>query len=409
MRFCFLTTFYPPYHFGGDAISIQRFARGLARRGHHVTVVHDADAFHALHRGAAPGAEPEPPGIEAIPLRSGWGPLSTLLTQQTGQPVFNGNRIEQILQDGRFDVIQFHNVSLLGGPGLFRLGSAVKLYMAHEHWLVCPTHVLWRRRREPCTGRECLRCQLAYRRPPQLWRSTGLLERELRHIDAFLAMSEFSRAKHREFGFPREMEVLPCFVPADARTPADDPGERPQPRRYFFVAGRLERIKGIQDVIPLFRNFPDADLLIAGRGPEDASLRALAAGVPNVRFVGWLDQRDLAHYYRHAIAVIVPSAGFETFGMTLIEAFEQSTPVIARRIGPFPEMIEASQGGMLFESPEDLARAIETLASDPVQRERLGKCGRAAVMERWSESVVLPKYLEIVNRAAERRLGAKHT
>ena len=48
LRFCFLTTFYPPYNFGGDGIGIQRFARGLVARGHEVTVVHDVDAHATL-------------------------------------------------------------------------------------------------------------------------------------------------------------------------------------------------------------------------------------------------------------------------------------------------------------------------------------------------------------------------
>ena len=49
----------------------------------------------------------------------------------------------------------------------------------------------------------------------QLWRTAGYLQRQLRHVDAFVALSRFSRDKHREFGFPREMEVLPHFLPAD--------------------------------------------------------------------------------------------------------------------------------------------------------------------------------------------------
>jgi hypothetical protein len=44
-RFCFLTTSYPRFNFGGDGLGVQRMARGLAKRGHEVTVVHDADAF----------------------------------------------------------------------------------------------------------------------------------------------------------------------------------------------------------------------------------------------------------------------------------------------------------------------------------------------------------------------------
>src|SRR4030095_7550903 len=116
-------------------------------------------------------------------------------------------------EDGRFDVVNFHNVSLVGGPGLLRYGSGIKLYMAHEHWLVCPTHVLWRHNRELCTGRQCFRCSLRHRRPPQFWRYSSLLERKIRHIDAFISPSQFSADKHREFGFPKPLEVIPYFLP----------------------------------------------------------------------------------------------------------------------------------------------------------------------------------------------------
>ena len=48
LRFCLLTTFYPPYNFGGDGIFVQRLAGELVRRGHHVEVVHSVEAYLAL-------------------------------------------------------------------------------------------------------------------------------------------------------------------------------------------------------------------------------------------------------------------------------------------------------------------------------------------------------------------------
>lgn len=404
LRFCFLTTFYPPYSFGGDGVAIQWLARGLVRAGHHVTVVHDVDAFAALTPSPAVVGQPEPSGLEVVPLRSGVGGVSSLLTQQLGRPVLNGRRIARILREGEFDVINFHNISLIGGPGLLKQGRVLKVYMAHEHWLVCPTHVLWRHNREPCTGRQCLRCQLAYRRPPQLWRWTGLLERHLDQIHVFIAMSEFSRAKHREFGFPREMEVLPAFLP--------DAGEEgtavtdvlpPQERPYFLFVGRLERIKGLQEVIPILAEYQRADLLIAGEGQYGSELRGLAAGMERVHFLGQVPPEDLARYYRHAVALIVPSLGFETFGLVVLEAFQQATPVIARRVGPFPEIVEASGGGELFSTREELLAAMRRLQGDPNYRLRLGEAGQRAFRQRWSENVVVPRYLDIVGSAGERR------
>lgn len=406
-RFLMLTTFYPPHSFGGDAIGIQRLSRGLVNAGHHVTVVHDTDAYRVLQDGAIPDA-PEhdnDDGVEVIRLRTGAPMVSTLLTQQLGRPMVNARRIKDLIDAGNYDVVNFHNVSLIGGPGLFGMANgAVTLYMAHEHWLVCPMHVLWRYGKELCTSKECVRCTLSYNRPPQLWRYTGYMERQLEHIDAIIAMSEFSRAKHREFGLARDMEVLPYFLPdpESERTPQPQ-GHSPSERPYFLFAGRLERIKGLDDVIPAFRDLPEVDLLVAGDGTHAAALKALACGMPNVKFLGHVAPEDLRRYYSHALALLVPSECYETFGIVLIEAFRQGTPVIARRLGPFPEIVEQSGGGELFSNQAELVAAMKKLATEPLLRAQKSQAGYRAYIEHWSERVVVPRYLDIVRRAAMRR------
>jgi glycosyltransferase involved in cell wall biosynthesis len=403
LRFCHVTTFYPPHNFGGDGITVQRLCQALVRRGHRVTVIYAPDAFRALDDGAGSAGDPVPDGIQVVPLRSRLGSLSLILAHQLGRPVIESREIERLLVLGNFDVIQFHNVSLLGGPGIFRMGRSTKLYMAHDHWLVCPTHVLWRHNREPCPGRECLRCVLRHHRPPQAWRYTRALERSARYIDAFIALSEFSRAKHREFGFPAEMEVLPCFLPDQAPAEAAAAGPRPHARPYFFFAGRLEAIKGVDEIVAVFRRYEDADLLIAGHGDRGAALARLAAGCPRIRFLGRVTLADLDRYYRHAIAAVVPSAGFESFGNVVIEAFRAGVPVIARRLGPFPEIVELAQGGELFSTREELVAAARRLQHDVSIRDRLGRNGHAAYQAYWAESVVIPRYFEIVRRAAQHR------
>lgn len=406
LRFAMVTTFYPPCNFGGDGIAIQRLSRALVHRGHHVTVIHDLDAYDLLRSGPVPEEEPEMPGVEVRGLRSGLGFVSPFLTHQTGRPLVQGRRIRKLLDDGAFDVVHFHNISLVGGPGVLSAGSGVKVYEAHEHWLVCPTHVLWRHNREACSGRQCLRCVLHYRRPPQLWRYGRSLERQLRHIDVFIAKSEFSRRKHAEFGFTREMEVLPYFLPDD--DPAGEPqahGASPHPRPYFLFVGRLERIKGLDDVIPVFEGYEGADLLVAGDGEHGAALQRLGRDIPRVTFLGRLPQEALARYYAHAVALIVPSVGFETFGIVLIEAFRQSLPVIARRIGPFPEIVERCGGGELFSDPHELVAAMRRLQENPDLRRERADRARRGFTEHWSEDAVVPRYLEIVRRAAGGRLA----
>lgn len=409
LRIAMVTTFYPPHNFGGDGIAVRRLSRALVRRGHRVTVIHDVDAYRMLSDGPEPEEEEEEPdGLEVVGLESGLGPVSPLLTHQTGRPVVHGDRIEALLEAGEFDVVHYNNVSLVGGPGILELGRGLKLYEAHEHWLVCPTHVLWRHDREPCDGRECFRCVLHHRRPHQLWRYTGYLERQLRHVDAFIAKSEFSRRKHHEFGFPREMEVLPYFLP-DARDRDGPAGKTdreetmPHRRPYFLFVGRLEEIKGLDDVIPLFEGTEGPDLLVAGDGGDADRLRRMGEERPRVRFLGRVPSDRLSRYYRHARALIVPSRCYETFGIVLIEAFRHGTPVIARRIGPLPEIVERSGAGLLFEDADDLRGAMDRLGEEPGLRPELSDAARRSFSANWSESAVVPRYLELVRRHARSR------
>lgn len=400
VHFGMFTTFYPPYNFGGDGIGVQRLARALVRRGHRVTVVHDADAYNAL----SPNPNPEPSdssdSVEVVTLRSGRGTLSPILTQQLGRPVLNNRRLRALVQDRGFDVTWYHNVSLIGGPGLLQIGARIRIYEAHEHWLVCPTHVLWRHGKEVCTGRQCVRCVLRHRRPIQLWRYTNHLRRRLDDVDAFIAKSKFSRDKHREFGFPRSMEVIPYFLPPPEPRRPVSADESPHERPYFLFVGRLERIKGLDEVIPTFGDYPDADLLIAGDGEHGETLRGMAQDRRSIHFLGRVDPDQLARYYRHAIALIVPSVCFETFGIILIEAFRQGTPVIARRIGPFPEIVERCQGGELFDSRGELESALRRLQHNPQHRATLADNAMRGFVNHWAEPAVIPQYLQLVRGIA---------
>ena len=398
MRFVMLTTFYPPFNFGGDGIDVQRTARALVRRGHQVTVVHDVDAYQWLAHRTHPEQPVMQDGVEVIGLRSRFGVLSSLLTHQLGRPVMHGRAIARIIRERAPQVIVFHNVSLVGGPALLGYGGdALKIYVAHEHWLVCPTHVLWKFNSEPCDAKACTSCVLSYRRPPQLWRYTGALDRRVGDVDLFLARSEFSKAKHAQFGFPRDMRVWPLFLPDDLA--AEPRPVSPHPRPYFLFVGRLARIKGVHAIIPAFASYPSADLVVVGDGDELDALKAQARDVPNVRFVGSVSNEAIGDYYRHAVALILPSVGYETFGTVLLEAFRYGTPVVARRIGPLPEIVDQSQGGVLFSTNDELIAAMDKLQRDPALRAALAANGLAAAKQRWSEEAVIGRFLEMTHEA----------
>jgi glycosyltransferase involved in cell wall biosynthesis len=400
LRFAMVTTFYPPFSFGGDGQYVRNLAHALARRGHAVEILHDADAYRLLGGRPDPDPLPEPPGLTVHTLRSRVPVLSCLATQQLGRPLVHGARIREILSRG-FDVIHFHNVSLVGGPRVLSYGDGVKLYTAHEHWLVCPMHTLWRHNRELCSTRECVRCALAYNRPPQLWRAGRLLPSQLHHIDAFVALSAFSARKHAEFGFTEAMTIMPSFLPDLSSEQSSS--SRPSTRPYFLFVGRLERMKGLQDVITIFNSSGPADLVVVGTGAYEPQLRALARDRTTVHFLGYQSPLDLRALYRGARALITPSIAYEVFPLVILEAFQQGTPVIARRLGPYPEIIEASGGGLLFDDRTELETAIRSLVLDSPQRDAMAVSARQAFRLRWTETVAITAYLDLIRSVALRR------
>lgn len=393
LSFCLLTTFYPPAGFGGDAVHVQRLAGGLARRGHRVRVVHNPTAFRMLAKGQT-GVAPAPTeGVEVVPAPV--GALGTLGTHLSGRPTGYRQLLARLVSD--FDVVHLHNPSLLGGQAALGLGDGLRLYTTHEHWLLCPTHVLYRYGREVCTKRTCVTCTLSYHRPPQLWRAGGALERSVAQLHAVLSPSRFTAALHREHFPGAPVEVVPLFVPDVGAQP---PAASSAPRTPFFLyAGRLEPIKGIERLVAAFPRVRGAELVVAGAGSQEALLRRIAAGCPRVRFAGQLGHEALSTLMSTALAVVVPSAGYETFGGSAVEAMARGTPALVRALGPLPELVEEG-GGRVFDDDDALVSTMQRLVDAPEEAVRLGAEARRVAGERYSESRFFETYFGVVGRAA---------
>lgn len=410
MKFCMLTTFFGSQSFGGDAAFVDRLSRALARQGHEVHVIHCRDAFEASRGDQTPRPYSPPPGVQIHPLESRAGVLSPLATHQTGRPLFKARAIGRLLRDIRPDVVHFHNLSLIGGPGLLQIPApgALKFMTAHEHWLVCPLHVLWKHDQSVCERSECVRCCVRSLRPPQLWRMTPLLDRSLRHLDALICPSLSTRREHARRGIVARMTHLPYFLPHDYTGLPSAPTPT-HARPYVAAAGRLEKIKGFQDVIEAMRRLPGLDLRIAGSGQYEAELREQARGLDNVLFEGRLDAANVAALFRGARAVAVPSLVYETFGYVVLEAFAERAPVVVRNLGALPELVAESGGGLVFDSPDGLVEALGKLASDDELRRTLGENGHRSRHGIWSEAEHIDRYFALIDEHQQRHRQRQRT
>jgi glycosyltransferase involved in cell wall biosynthesis len=167
--------------------------------------------------------------------------------------------------------------------------------------------------------------------------------------------------------------------------PSSHAGDEPR----LLCVGRLIPIKGHIVLLRAFaearREVPGLRLDIAGRGPLEPALRALALelGVDDaVNFLGYV--APIQRAIEGAAIVVVPSMG-EGFGMVALEAMERARPVIAAEIGGLGELVEDGATGLLVPAgeAEPLARAIVRLAGDLELAARMGEAGRRRALEHF--------------------------
>ena len=157
----------------------------------------------------------------------------------------------------------------------------------------------------------------------------------------------------------------------------------------LLCVGRLIPIKGhivlLRALALARRELPDVTLDVAGRGPLEPALRALAKELElddAVRFRGYVAPVQRA--IEDAAIVVVPSMG-EGFGMVALEAMERARPVIAAEIGGLGELVEDGVTGYLVPpgEPAPLAEAIVRLGGDMRAAAKMGEAGRARALDRF--------------------------
>jgi glycosyltransferase involved in cell wall biosynthesis len=234
-----------------------------------------------------------------------------------------------------------------------------------------------------------------------------MLARGLQQLDVLIFPSRHTLEEHRRRGIGAPMVHLPYFLPDEWSDGIEDEEAEPADRPYLAAAGRLVAMKGFQRLIPMMRLLPEVDLRIAGTGPYEPQLRRLAAGLPNVRFVGLLGGAGLARLFHGARAVVVPSLFPETFGYVVLEAFAVRTPVVVHQAGgALEETGVLSGGGLGYQTDAEMLLALRRIVHDDDLREELAHRGYSMRTTEWSETAHLDRYFELIHGLRAARASA---
>ncbi|MGH7083962.1 MAG: glycosyltransferase [Acetobacteraceae bacterium] len=221
--------------------------------------------------------------------------------------------------------------------------------------------------------------------------------RHYRHCDHLVGNTEGLVAWFRAHGWPESRtHYLPNFTADHAGVaPATDlPSRRP----LLLALGRLHPDKGFDVLIEALARLPAATLLIAGVGPEEASLRKLAAALgvgERVHFLGW--RNDAPSLLRAADLFVCPSRR-EPLGNVVLEAWSAGCPVLASDAAGPSELIAPGSDGLLVprEDSAALAAAAAGLIADPDRAAQLAAAGRARFLAAFTEAPVIARWLRFL-------------
>lgn len=161
----------------------------------------------------------------------------------------------------------------------------------------------------------------------------------------------------------------------------------------IFCVGRLVESKGFDLAIDAFKRvrerMPAAQLIIAGDGPERERLwqRVQQFGLGDaVTFTGEVSNSEVRELMSSSNVVLIPSRGYESFGLVAVEAALMERPVIASRLGGLAEIVVDGETGFLVEpeNPTEFAGRLLEILRQPRMAMRHGRRARERALRRFS-------------------------
>ena len=324
--------------------------------------------------------------------------LSTVWNQQAYR------ECRELIRQERPDVMHVHNTFPLFSPAIYyaaRAEGVAVVQTLHNYRLLCLNAFL---HRDGKVCEDCLGCfpwqgiqHACYRQS----RAASLISAALlgvhrsfktwqRAVDAFIVLTDFQRQKMVAGGLPAEkVHVKQNFVTPDPLAGGHD-------GNFVLFCGRLSPEKGVRTLLNAWRCNPELPpLVLAGTGGMEAEVKAAASSDARLQPLGRLARNALVALMKRARLLVFPSECFETFGMSVIEAYATGLPVVASRLGAMAELVQEGATGLLF-NPGDSASLAQQVLQGLSHPDQLVKMG-AVARQKYLVNYTATKNMEILS------------
>lgn len=229
----------------------------------------------------------------------------------------------------------------------------------------------------------------------------GITRYSIEQSDGVTSISGYLKTETRNvFGVETPIEVIPNFVNCSQYQPSMSPhGGRP---RLLHISN-FRAVKRVQDCVRILakvREHLDAELWMAGDGPERSGAESLAHElglVPHVKFLG--KQNRIREMLPQTDVLLLPSE-LESFGLVALEAMACGVVPVATNVGGLPEVITHGRDGFLEDVGDvdaHAARVVEILSSSMIKG-RMAAAARRTAETRFCTTKIIPRYEDYYRR-----------
>lgn len=330
------------------------------------------------------------------------GPLTvSMIAGRSGRQAKELHKLIDWLKTERPDVVHLSNTMLVGMAGPIRDACRVPV--------VCSL-----------SGEDIFLEKLV---PPYYEQARKLLKEKAHDVDAYIGLNRYYADFMIEYMAidPARVHIIPhgLKLAGHAKRPPRDPVKP-------FTIGYFARIcyeKGLHVLAEAFRilherrDLPPLKLVAAGyMGSADKPYLARiqqdlkAAGLGDkFEYLGEPDRADKIRILQSFDVMSVPAVYRESKGLSILEALANGVPVVQPAHGSYPETVEDTGGGILFEpeNARDLADKLEAVIRDPSQLRTLGDRGHAAVHSRYDDHRMARQTIALYRRLVEERASHK--
>jgi len=399
-----VATTHPLVPGDGEPAYVQEVNRGLARRGHRITVL-------LPHAAGAPRRETDgdleirrfryflPEGLQRLCYNGGILPnLRRSWTARANLPIFLAAQAAAVAREVRRldpDLLHCHWLISSGLMGALAGGGRNRPLVVSAH------------------GSDVYLRNLAFQTANRL-----VLER----ADLCTVNSRGTRARVLAIHPGARTEVVPMGLHPERYGPhlASEEKRRrmgggtPQ---LLFV-GRFSRHKGLdhllEAMVRILRELPEARLALIGFGPEEAALldHAARAGVAHaLTVVGRIPHTEIPAWLASADLLVLPSVQVEGLGVVLLEALASGTPVVGSDLGGIPDIVADGETGLLSRpgDPEHLATVCLRLLTDRELAGATAARGRRMVEASFSWKVIAERLDGLFGALLEEHPGRRRS